>query len=91
MLVGAHRGPGVLCVLLSQGAIYDVQPGEASGKPGSVIRYGRSKGKDRAVRAAAVRILYRSTNPSGEPIAVSGAILFPPGPAPAGGRDVIMS
>jgi len=53
--------------------------------------YGRSKGKDRAVRAAAVRILYRSTNPSGEPIAVSGAILFPPGPAPAGGRDVIMS
>jgi hypothetical protein len=31
---------GVLCVSLSQEAraIYDVQPGEASGKPGSVIR-----------------------------------------------------
>jgi pimeloyl-ACP methyl ester carboxylesterase len=32
---------------------------------------------------------YRSTSPSGQPIAVSGAIFIPPGPAPAGGRDVI--
>ena len=41
--------------------------------------------------STAFRILYRSTSPSGEPIAVSGAIFIPSGPAPAGGRDVIMS
>jgi acetyl esterase/lipase len=37
----------------------------------------------------AFRILYRSTDPSGRPIPVSGAIYIPSGPAPAGGRNVI--
>jgi dipeptidyl aminopeptidase/acylaminoacyl peptidase len=35
------------------------------------------------------RILYRSTDPSGRPIPVSGAIYIPNGPAPAGGRNII--
>jgi dipeptidyl aminopeptidase/acylaminoacyl peptidase len=37
----------------------------------------------------AFRILYRSTDPSGRPIPVSGAIYIPNGAAPAGGRNII--
>jgi hypothetical protein len=33
----------------------------------------------------ALRLLYRSTDPEGKPIAVSGVIIVPPGPAPPGG------
>jgi len=79
---------GVLCVSLSQEAraIFDVQPGEASGKPGSVIRvWPLEGGGPSGAGSTAFRIIYRSTSPSGEPIAVSGAIFIPPGPAPAGG------
>src|SRR5689334_13281754 len=83
-----------LCLILSQGsevrALYDVQPGEASGRPGSIIRvWPLEGGGPSGAGATAFRILYRSTGLSGEPIAVSGAIFIPPGPAPAGGRDVI--
>jgi pimeloyl-ACP methyl ester carboxylesterase len=39
--------------------------------------------------AQAYRVLYRSTGLSGEPIAVSGVIVVPPGPAPAGGRPIV--
>ena len=39
--------------------------------------------------AKAYRVLYRSTGLNDEPIAVSGAIIFPDGPAPAQGRDVV--
>jgi hypothetical protein len=83
---------GILCVSVSQQAkaIYDVQPGEASGKPGSIIRvWPLEGGGPSGAGSTAFRILYRSTSPAGEPIAVSGAIFIPPGPAPAGGRDVI--
>jgi hypothetical protein len=67
-------------------ALYDVQPGEASRRqPGSIIRIWPLEGAS----GTAFRILYRSTSPSGEPIAVSGAIFIPPGPAPADGRDII--
>jgi acetyl esterase/lipase len=69
-------------------ALYDVKPGEASGKPGSIIRVWPLEGGGPA-GGDAFRILYRSTNPSGEPIAVSGAIFIPSGAAPAGGRNVI--
>ena len=41
------------------------------------------------VAARAYRILYRSTGLNGEPILVSGAIVFPVGPPPASGRPVI--
>ncbi|KWT66732.1 secretory lipase [Hyphomicrobium sulfonivorans] len=39
--------------------------------------------------AKAFRIIYRSTGAAGEPIAVSGTVIYPNAPAPAGGRDVI--
>ena len=39
--------------------------------------------------AKAFRVLYRSTGLKGEPIAVSGVAIVPPGPAPAGGRPIV--
>ncbi|MGA7457096.1 MAG: lipase family protein [Methyloceanibacter sp.] len=69
-------------------AVYDVKPGEASGRPGSIIRVWPLEGGGPG-GGDAFRILYRSTGLSGEPIAVSGAIFIPPGAVPAGGRNVI--
>ena len=69
-------------------ALYDVKPGDAVGKPGSIIRVWPLEGGGPG-GANAFRILYRSTNPAGEPIAVSGAIFIPPGSPPPGGRNVI--
>ncbi len=39
--------------------------------------------------AAAYRVLYRSTGLHEEPIAVSGVVIAPPGPAPAAGRPIV--
>jgi hypothetical protein len=39
--------------------------------------------------AQAYRVLYRSTGMHGEPIAVSGVIIVPPGPVPPGGRPIV--
>jgi acetyl esterase/lipase len=88
---------GALAVLLSFGgggaaeALYDVSPGEIPGKPGSIIRIWPLEGGGPGMggNGDAFRMLYRSTNPSGQPIAVSGAIYIPSGPAPAGGRNII--
>ncbi len=77
-----------LCLGSAAKALYDVQPGEASGRPGSIIRIWPLEGGGPG-GGNAFRILYRSTGLAGEPIAVSGAIFVPPGAAPAGGRDVI--
>jgi hypothetical protein len=80
----------VLPIVDEAKALYDVQPGEASGRPGSVIRiWPLEGGGPSGASGTAFRILYRSTSPSGEPIAVSGAIFIPPGPPPADGRDII--
>ena len=84
---------GAFAVFLSLGgdpaeALYDVNPGEIHGKPGTIIRVwpllsGGPGNSD------AFRFLYRSTGPKGETIPVSGAIFIPSGLAPAGGRNVI--
>jgi acetyl esterase/lipase len=87
----------VLAALLGLGsgaarALYDVEPGEIPGRPGTLIRIWPLEGGGPGVRggkADAFRILYRSTNPRGQPIPVSGAIFIPTGPAPAGGRNII--
>jgi Secretory lipase len=65
-----------------------VKPGEIAGKRGSIIRVWPLEGGGPG-GGDAFRILYRSTGLNGEPIAVSGAIFIPPGPAPALGRHVI--
>src|SRR4029079_9778842 len=88
---------GILAAFLSLGAggaakaLYDVSPGEIAGKPGSIIRIWTPDGGGPGMGGTgeAFRILYRSTDPSGRPIPVSGAIYIPNGPAPAGGRPNI--
>jgi hypothetical protein len=71
-------------------ALYDVTPGEIPGKPGSIIRvWPLEGGGPMGANADAFRILYRSIGLNGEPIAVSGAVFIPTGPAPAGGRNVL--
>ncbi len=88
---------GILGAFLSLGAVgaakalYDVSPGEIPGKPGTIIRIWPLEGGGPGMggNGEAFRILYRSTDPSGRPIPVSGAIYIPSGPAPAGGRNII--
>jgi acetyl esterase/lipase len=84
---------GTLAILLSLGgdpaeALYDVEPGEIAGKPGTIIRVWPLEAGGPG-DSEAFRFLYRSTGPKGEPIPVSGSIFIPSGPAPAGGRHVI--
>jgi fermentation-respiration switch protein FrsA (DUF1100 family) len=57
-------------------------------KPGHVLRiYPQIGGA--SSNANAYRILYRSTGSGGEPIAVSGTVIFPARPAPREGRNII--
>lgn len=66
----------------------DVSQAEVSGaKPGELLRIWPQTGG--SVGGKAYRILYRSTGMNDEPIAVSGAIFMPDGPAPSGGRKVV--
>ncbi len=69
-------------------ALYDVEPGEIAGAPGSIIRVWPLESGGPG-SSDAFRFLYRSTGMKGEPIPVSGAIFLPSGPAPAGGRHII--
>jgi acetyl esterase/lipase len=79
-----------LAIPKSASALYDVTQGEIPGKPGSIIRvWPLEGGGPMGANANAFRILYRSIGLNGEPIAVSGAIFIPAGPAPAGGRNVL--
>jgi acetyl esterase/lipase len=88
---------GTLAAFMSFGAggaanaLYDVSSAEIPGKPGSIIRIWPLEGGGPGMGGMgnAFRILYRSTDPSGRPIPVSGAIYIPNGPAPAGGRNII--
>lgn len=66
--------------------VTDREIGTAS--PGTILRMWPQVG-GAVGNAKAYRILYRSTGLKGEPIAVSGAIFIPLGPAPHGHRDVI--
>jgi hypothetical protein len=72
----------------AQGAFYEASDAEvAGGPPGSVIRHEPMVGAPAG--GIAHRVLYRSTDPEGKPIAVSGVITIPPGVAPAGGWPII--
>jgi acetyl esterase/lipase len=58
-----------------------------AGPPGSLIR--SEPMMFAPAGAQAYRVLYRSVGMLGEPIAVSGVIVVPPGPAPAAGRPIV--
>jgi pimeloyl-ACP methyl ester carboxylesterase len=71
----------------AQTPFYDASVQEIAGQPGTLIR---SEPMGFAPAGAeAYRVLYRSTGMHGEPIAVSGIIIVPPGPVPAGGRPIV--
>jgi acetyl esterase/lipase len=71
----------------AQTPFYQASPEEIAGPPGTLIRHEPMLGAPDG--AAAYRVLYRSTNPEGGLIAVSGVIMVPTGPTPEGGRPVI--
>jgi acetyl esterase/lipase len=72
---------------LAQTPFYEASPREIAGPPGTLIR---SEPMESAPAGAqAYRVLYRSTGMHGEPIAVSGVIVVPPGPEPASGRPIV--
>ena len=72
---------------MAQTAFYMPSPDELAGAPGTLIR---SEPMPFAPGGAqAYRILYRSTGLNGEPIAVSGVAVIPPGQAPAAGRPIV--
>ena len=71
----------------AQSKFYVASEQEVAGPPGSLIRQERVAGAP--LGAQAYRVLYRSIGLRDQPIAVSGMIIVPPGPVPAGGRAVI--
>lgn len=71
----------------AQTPFYRASPQELAGPPGSLIR--AEPMMFAPAGAQAYRVLYRSVGMQGELIAVSGVIVVPPGPAPAGGRPIV--
>src|SRR3984957_4711473 len=90
---------GALAVLLTTGLsvfsagvrarspFYQASAEEIAGPPGTLIR--SEPMLFEPAGALAYRVLYRSTGLNGEPIAVSGVIVIPPGPPPPGGRPIV--
>jgi acetyl esterase/lipase len=86
---------GVLCLAaagrfaLAQSAFYTVgnDTNLATYANGALIRSEPINGAPDG--AAAYRVLYRSEGLHGEPIAVSGVVIVPAGPAPPGGRLIV--
>jgi acetyl esterase/lipase len=71
----------------AQTQFYKAYEQDLAGPPGTLIR--SEPMMFAPAGAQAYRVLYRSTGLRGEPIAVSGVIVVPPGPAPAGGRPIV--
>lgn len=83
---------GICCAAFWQTAsaqtpFYLPQPQELAGRPGTIIRMEPIRGAPEG--AAAYRVLYRSKGLHEEPIAVSGVVVVPAGPVPAGGRPIV--
>jgi len=71
----------------AQTPFYHATAQELAGPPGSLIR--SEPMAFAPAGAQAYRVLYRSVGMQGEPIAVSGVVVVPPGPAPAEGRPIV--
>nr|QDF42057.1 alpha/beta fold hydrolase [Bradyrhizobium symbiodeficiens] len=71
----------------AQTPFYQAYGNDLVGPPGTLIR--SEPMMFAPAGAQAYRVLYRSTGLHGEPVAVSGVIIVPPGPAPAGGRPIV--
>jgi acetyl esterase/lipase len=71
----------------AQSSFYTAPPDQIAGTPGTLIR--EEAMMPTRSGATAHRVLYRSVGLHGEPIAVSGVIIVPRGPAPPGGRPIV--
>jgi alpha-beta hydrolase superfamily lysophospholipase len=71
----------------AQTPFYKATAREIAGSPGTLIR--SEPMAFSPAGAQAYRVLYRSIGMNGEPVAVSGVIVVPPGPAPEGGRPIV--
>jgi acetyl esterase/lipase len=71
----------------AQTPFYRAPPDQIAGAPGTVIR--QEVMMPTRSGATAYRVLYRSVGLHGEPIAVSGVIIVPPGSPPPGGRPIV--
>jgi pimeloyl-ACP methyl ester carboxylesterase len=71
----------------AQTPFYQASEWQVRGEPGTIIR--SEPMMFAPAGAQAYRVLYRSIGMHGEPIAVSGVIVIPPGPAPAAGRPIV--
>ena len=71
----------------AQSAFYLASRAELAGRPGTLIRTEPMHGAPDD--AAAYRVLYRSRGLHNEPIAVSGVVIVPAGPAPPDGRPIV--
>ncbi|WP_454625378.1 alpha/beta fold hydrolase [Bradyrhizobium cenepequi] len=71
----------------AQTPFYHSTAAELAGPPGTLIR--SEPMLFAPAGAQAYRALYRSTGMHGEPIAVAGVIIVPPGPVPPGGRPIV--
>lgn len=71
----------------AQTSFYITKDQELTGAPGTIIRTQAMLGAPNG--AAAYRVLYRSRGLHDEPIAVSGVIVIPAGPAREGGRPIV--
>jgi len=89
-------GIAALCVVViamssasvrAQGLFYQASPDEIAGPPGTLIR--QEPMMPTLEGASAYRVLYRSTGLHGEPVAVSGVIIVPPGLTPSAGRPIV--
>ena len=71
----------------AQTPFYQASTQQLAGPPGTIIR--SEPMLFAPAGAQAHRVLYRSIGLRDEPIAVSGVIVVPPGPAPSGGRPIV--
>jgi pimeloyl-ACP methyl ester carboxylesterase len=68
---------------------YDTPPNLAAAQLGTLFRQEAFDGYALPNGMRAVRILYRSTDAEGRPVATSAVVLVPPGPTPKGGWPII--
>jgi acetyl esterase/lipase len=71
----------------AQSGFYQAAAAEIAGAPGTIIRQEAMLGAPAG--ASAYRVLYRSTTPDGQPVAVSGVIILPAGTPPANGWPIV--
>jgi acetyl esterase/lipase len=72
----------------AQTPFYQASPQEIAGRPGTLIRQ-EPVNLSAPFGASVVRVLYRSSGLHNEPIAVSGVVIIPSGPAPPQGRPIV--